>query len=1002
MVKGPAGTVVHYLHCLAATLGQEVTDTELLQRFTLRHDEGAFTALVHRHGRLVWDVCHHVLHHAQDTEDAFQATFVVLAANAGKIRKQERLASWLHGVARRVALRARRDASRRRKHEKEASGMSRRQEPPELSWREVRCLLDKEVQRLPDKYRVPFVLCVLEGHTLAEAARQLGWKEGTVSGRLTRARQQLRERLARRGVELTTIVAALTIAHRAGAGVVPRLIAATARVAVSYTTGAGATAGVLSARVATLIQGATNTMLTNHWKMIVLCLLALGAGAAGTGVFLHEPAVAQDASPLQVEARARHTNPSISGQAAVQPDTVNPKEQTADKLTVSGRVLDAAGKPVAGARLVMPSAIWGQSQKNETPLVQATTGPDGRFRFAIDRAELVNGRALMATADGHALDWIEATKLGEGEITLRLVPDMPITGRVVDLEGRPIEGVSVSVKRVEAPQTVKESSVLTRTGERVAAVRLEDSPDADLTPVLKSIQRDGNRVFRHPMRAMHLVAESGIIAPVKTDGQGRFHFTGLGKERLVVLRVEGPTIEHQVLYVLTRPGVDVPALIKGAPDRLRVGKSVTPLPAIYGPTFDHTAGPTKPIVGVVRDRATGEPLADVGISAGAGGWWEDHVYTKTDEAGRYRLVGLPKGKVRTFRVQAYASSQGYLPVARPVDDSEGLAALTLDFELVRGIRVRGRITDKATGKPVPAALWYTPLADNQYYAKIPGSDWYRFNSQGIGTEKDGSFSLLALPGSGLIKVRAEVKDNPYTQAAIEPADRPKASSTTDEGLGESFLSAGGTIETLFGHNAYRLIDPAPDAGSITCDIQFDRGQTRAGTVVDPDGKPLTGVRVAGLRANGGNQTLTASSFQAVALNPIKPRLVAFAHKERKLLGHVLLGADAPEPVTVRLQPGAALTGRLLDEDGKPLAGVTVIAGYRVNEARWLADEMTGGKPIQTDADGRFRIENIFPGLRFNLVIRKGRGFLSTDEPYRVLTLEAGTKDLGNIIARPAE
>jgi RNA polymerase sigma factor (sigma-70 family) len=987
MVKGQAGTVVHYLHRLATTLGRELTDTELLQRFTLRRDEGAFTALVHRHGRLVWDVCHHVLHHAQDAEDAFQATFVVLAANAGRIRKQERLASWLHGVARRVALRARRDAARRRKHEKEASGMSRKQEPAELSWREVRCLLDEEVQRLPDRYRVPFVLCVLEGHTLAEAAQQLGWKQGTVSGRLTRARQQLRQRLARRGAELTAIVAALTIAHQAGAGAAPRLVAAPAQAAASYTAGDGAAAGILSARVAHLIQGATNTMLTNSWKMVALWVLALGMGAAGAGVFLHEPAAAQDASPLQVEARTSDKNSGTSGQAAVQPEPVNPKEQAVAKLTVSGRVLDPAGKPIARARVVVPGAVWGQSQKEDAALAQETTGPDGRFHFVLDRAQLTDGRALVATAEGHALDWIETTKLGQGEVTLRLAPDIPISGRVVDLEGRPITGVSVSVRRVEAPA------------------------EGNLDPVLKTVQRDGNRVFRHPMRAVYLPSDVSvftgttvppIVAPVTTDAQGRFRFTGLGKERLVVLRVEGPGIEHHVLYVLTRPGLDVKALVEAAPDRIGIPGRKRPLPVIYGPVFDHPAGPTKPVIGIVRDHQTGRPLADVGISAGSGGWWEDHVYTTTDQAGRYRLIGLPKGKARTLRVQAYADPQGYLPASKPVDDSEGLAALTLDFELVHGVRVRGRITDKTTGKPVPAAIWYRPLADNKYYAKIPGSDFYRFNSQGFRTEKDGSFGLLALPGSGLIKVRAEVKDNPYMQAAIDPADRPKAYSTKDEGLGESFLSAGGAIESLFDCNAYRLIDPAADAGPITCDIQFDRGQTRTGTVVDPDGKPLTGVRVAGLRANGGSQTLAESSFQAVALNPVKPRLLAFVHKDRKLVGHVLVQAEAPEPVTVRLQPGAVLTGRLLDENGKPLVGVTVLTGYRVNEARWLAEEMADGQSIQTDADGRFHIENIFPGLRFMLVIRQGHGYFDTDQPNRVLTLEAGTKDLGNVTARPAE
>jgi protocatechuate 3,4-dioxygenase beta subunit len=130
-------------------------------------------------------------------------------------------------------------------------------------------------------------------------------------------------------------------------------------------------------------------------------------------------------------------------------------------------------------------------------------------------------------------------------------------------------------------------------------------------------------------------------------------------------------------------------------------------------------------------------------------------------------------------------------------------------------------------------------------------------------------------------------------------------------------------------------------------------------------------------------------------------MVTFYHKERKLVGHVLLSADAKEPVTVRLQPGAVLTGRVVDEDGQPLAGITVGPGYRVDQARWLADEIAAGQPAQTtDADGRFRVEGIFPDLPFGIGLRKGNKFFVTDETYQKMTLPLGAKDLGSIVARP--
>src|SRR5262249_31028688 len=204
MAHRPFRALLRQLHRLAAASAKGVlADGELVERFVRSRDEAAFEVLVWRHGPLVWGLCRRLLRQESDAEDAFQATFLTLVRKAGSIGKGGSVASWLYKVAYRVALHARARAARGAGREQAAPAEPAAGPAEDPVWRDLRPVLDEEIGRLPEKYRVPVLLCYLEGRTVDEAAEQLGWPRGTVATRLTRARERLRGRLVHRGVALS-------------------------------------------------------------------------------------------------------------------------------------------------------------------------------------------------------------------------------------------------------------------------------------------------------------------------------------------------------------------------------------------------------------------------------------------------------------------------------------------------------------------------------------------------------------------------------------------------------------------------------------------------------------------------------------------------------------------------------------------------------------------------------------------------------------------------------
>jgi len=259
-----------------------LTDGQLLECFLGRRDEAAFEALVRRHGPMVLGVCRRVLHNQHDAEDAFQATFLVLVRKAASIVPRELVGNWLYGVAHRTALAAKVANARRRLKERLVRDMPRPEALAEATEQDWLPLLDQELSRLPDKYRVPVVLCELEGRARKEVARQLRLAEGTLSSRLATARKLLAQRLARHGIALSCGVLAAALAPNGASACVPTPLAAST-VKAATLVAAGKAAGAVSAPVAALTEGVLKAMFLTKLKIVTALLLLVGVSLVGAG-----------------------------------------------------------------------------------------------------------------------------------------------------------------------------------------------------------------------------------------------------------------------------------------------------------------------------------------------------------------------------------------------------------------------------------------------------------------------------------------------------------------------------------------------------------------------------------------------------------------------------------------------------------------------------------------------------------------------------------------------
>lgn len=942
----------------------EASDRQLLARSQFGEDQEAFAELVRRHQRAVLAACRQVLNDPADIEDAFQATFLVLIQQAKKVRCNTSLSGWLFAVAHRIAVRAVRSRARKERRENAAARSAAVAPEPaaDLSWREAVTSLHEALDELPDRFRLPLVLCYLDGLSRDEAAAQLGWRAGSVKAGLERGREKLRAALARRGVTLSAGLLTILAATSSTATASPKLLTATLRVA----------SGSASTSIHELARP-TMTGLTTKAKFLFAPLTAAALCVGLLAAAKNEP-LSDPPRPISAtkSADAKPTDPKPVGKSTiVPPDQIG----AAEPGTVAGRVVGPDGKPIANATLSWqqvphtPGMFTADPAEFYPAPVTGKTDAEGKFKLDV----MIRGRTPFRTFN--PMGYLTALAAGFGpaaccagslnpewdhNIELKLTKtEVPIEGRIIDLEGKPVAGVTIR------------------------PVIMCFNLAGDLGPWLKSATAAGSGYppDRHQVGVVIPASDLKLTQSATTDKDGQFKLTGLGDERVVGLRVDGPTIASHYIQAMTHAGEKVRITNR---DAWNYNGTLD----VYPAKFEHAVAPGRIISGTVTAADTGKPLAGVKVSSTVAGTTPPvRIATVTDKDGAYSLTGYPRNSAYWLRFepaadQPYAAFLGY-----PATFSDDGKQATLDMKLPRGVIVTGTVTDKVSGKPLEAVVDYHPHKGN---ANLGGM--HPLEVQVACNQKDGSYRLLALPGDGMIAARISSP----CRGAYLPGIGAEQVSWFDKAK-NSFSSANHFVSPSF-YDTFVGIAPKQGDDPLKIDLKLDPGVNVVARFVDPDGKPLTGCSVK-TSAHGPDildiRDLPTDHVRLYALDLKTPAVGVVCHTKGKLVATFPIDGTKSGEIVVKLQPAAVVTARLLDDaDGTPLAE-TVVAGYVNVDAKTSIYGTFHGK---SDKNGKVRIELVPTGMPISGQVQH---FTGKDYKnllvFEALTLKPGeTRDLGDV------
>ncbi|SIN70423.1 RNA polymerase sigma factor, sigma-70 family [Singulisphaera sp. GP187] len=915
-----------------------LSDRQLLERFVTRRDdsgEAAFAVLVARHGPMVLGVCRQLLGDRHHAEDAFQAVFLVLARKARSLREPELLGNWLYGVALRTARKARDRNARQRRTEADGavrSATAPTDAPADQSMleREQAEALHREIDRLPDVFRSAILLCYFERLALDEAAHRLRWPVGTLRSRLARAREKLRRGLLRRGVTLSGPALTAALAPRsASASVSPLLCSTTTQAATAFAFAARhAASGACSASATTLAQEVLRTMLLHTLRLTALSLLLVAAVATGAGLLLtHGLAVGEEpVKPL--------ASPAASDAPRVvdRPHPVEKAEAPAPgRMTVTGHVLDLQGKPTANAQVDIIGAPRAPEsgidvEKNAYILLgKGATDGEGRFHIEVPRTASAHFQDVYALAGAR----VPGTGFGSLKLDpdaehpaaeIRLRPEQVIRGRLVDVNGQPAAGVEVRLSGVynASPNAAGDHFEIPGPGQGYTW--------SDL-----------------------FVALRAIPSAVKTDAEGRFRFTGIGRGLSVSLAVRDPRFAQQ-RFDLEASGRDAAKEVSLA------------------------LHPAKLIEGRVLAADTGRPIPNAVISVRASfDMFGAMVTTKfrADDQGEFKIIPYAGDY---FRMRAFPpEGQPYLGREAEFAWTKGAVKKTIDLTLPRGALIQGKVAEAGTGRPVARA-------SVQFFPMDRSGDVVHGFEAIVASQENGSFHVAVPPGKGHLMILGPTLD--YLPEEVSG--------------GTLYASGQRGGKRFYAHDVIAYDVKAGDKPTELA-ATLRPGKTLRGRLLGPEGEAIEdAITIARQPIDPLNLTwqghrfvhARGGRFELHGLSPEAANPVYFFDAQHNWGATAeLSGKQAGEDLTVRLQPCGQAKARFVGPDDKPLAKLSAWPYVQllmtpgsthslfVDKGEHLAADATFlsnvapkhyGNDFATDAEGRITMPALIPGASYRI------------------------------------
>jgi hypothetical protein len=369
---------------------------------------------------------------------------------------------------------------------------------------------------------------------------------------------------------------------------------------------------------------------------------------------------------------------------------------------------------------------------------------------------------------------------------------------------------------------------------------------------------------------------------------------------------------------------------------------------------------------------------------------------RTDAEGRYEIRGVHKSK--SYRLQVVSdTAMGYTPTEMWTDDTAGYRPVVADLTVRKGVIVTGKVIDRTSGQPIRGWAAAAVLPDNPFakdYTEILEPNQTPKPARSEGMDADDTFRLVTIPGPVLLMGGPDHR-------LMDPLEALKFAPPVPDAKypqGNAYLGSGRQPGPIRG-NFCKVLDIKPGVPVVLRDIVLERARVIEVKCQDPEGRGLAGIWAAGVNSSpdspegGGTRAVRVirDTCPVYDLQPGKSRLLVFCEPDRKLAGTLIVHGEDTSPLRVKLGAAGALKGRLLDEAGKPLAGVEIEVRYQERGAAVLASAVSGNKPPVTDADGAFVVGNVIPGLKIKLAFRRGsRRLTDVTEPTRTdFMLEPG-------------